>query len=208
VLTEPQSDRLYARAFRAWLQDALREPPEGVRRALRRTSAASFAGGDGDGPIDRLRSAGRALAEARDFTTPWHRAPFDRTAAIDQVVSALHRLADLTESPSSPRDNLYIDTDRVRRTSRRIRLEASFGQRDLDGWEAELVDLTRDRGLSRTRKGSGYRFGKEVSRTDVLAARDLLFADLQQFRQDADADLAACLQRELAGATVRYQELN
>ncbi len=41
----------------------------------------------------------------------------------------------------------------------------------------------------------------------MLAARDALFADLQQFRRDADADLAACLQQELAGATARYQEL-
>src|SRR5258707_10447911 len=57
VLTEPQADRVYGRAFRAWLQEALKNPPEGLRRALRRTSA-----GDG-GPIDRLRGAGRALAE-------------------------------------------------------------------------------------------------------------------------------------------------
>jgi len=34
-----------------------------------------------------------------------------------------------------------------------------------------------------------------------------LFAHLQQFKQDADADLAACLQQELAGATARYQVL-
>ena len=65
----------------------------------------------------------------------------------------------------------------------------------------------RDRGFSRTRKGSGYKFGKDVTRTEVLAARDALFADLQQFRKDADADLAACLQQELAGATARYQAL-
>src|ERR1019366_5420443 len=67
--------------------------------------------------------------------------------------------------------------------------------------------LTRDRGFSRTRKGSGYKFSKDVSRAEVLAARDALFADLQQFRKDADADLAACLQQELAGATERYQAL-
>src|SRR4029077_17338207 len=60
---------------------------------------------------------------------------------------------------------------------------------------------------SRTRKGSGYKFSKDVSRTDVLAARDALFNDLQQFRKDADAVLAACLQQELAGATERYQNL-
>ena len=89
----------------------------------------------------------------------------------------------------------------MRRLSRQIRLEQSFGQRDLDGWEARLVDLVRDRGFSRTRKGSGYKYGKDVTRTEVLAARDALFADLQQFKQDADADLAAALQQELAGAT-------
>src|SRR5262245_41667220 len=38
VLTEPQADRLYSRAFRAWLQETLQNPPEGVRRALRRSS--------------------------------------------------------------------------------------------------------------------------------------------------------------------------
>src|SRR5213076_1294299 len=63
VLTEPQADRLYTRAFRAWLQTSLEQPPEGLRRALRRTSAPSFQGGDSGGPIDRLRSAGRTLAE-------------------------------------------------------------------------------------------------------------------------------------------------
>jgi hypothetical protein len=105
----------------------------------------------------------------------------------------------------SPRDNLHIDTDAVRRLSRQIELEQSFGGRDLDGWEARLIDLTRDRGFSRTRKGSGYKFSKDVSRTEVLAARDALFNDLQQFRKDADADLAACLQQELAGATERSE---
>ncbi len=205
VLTEPLADRLYSRAFRAWLQDALTDPPEGLRRALRRTSGPF--GRDSDGPIDRLRGAGRTLAEWRDFPQPWKRPPFDRAAEIDRHVRELHRLADLTAAASSTRDNLYVDTDAVRRLSDQIRLEQSFGQRDLDGWEARLVDLTRDRGFSRTRKGSGYKFGKEVSRADVLAARDRLFADLQQFRKDADADLAACLQQELAGATARYQEL-
>src|SRR5882672_12267944 len=32
VLTEPQADRLYARGFHAWLEEALQDPPEGVRR--------------------------------------------------------------------------------------------------------------------------------------------------------------------------------
>src|SRR5205814_5548986 len=134
---EPQAARLYARAFRAWLQDALQDPPEGLRRALRRTSAPVGFSRDawrsvpgtpqGDGPIERLRGAGRLLAEWRDFPTPWRRPPFDRAQAIDRVVAALHRLADLTAGVTSNRDNLFIDTDAVRRVSRQIRLEQSFG---------------------------------------------------------------------------------
>jgi len=208
VLTEPQADRLYARAFHAWVEEALQDPPEGVRRALRRTSAPSFmSGSDNSGPVDRLRGAGYALAQQRDFPTPWHRPPFDRASEVDRLIAALHHLAKLSASPSYERDNLFIDLDAVRRLSRQIELEQSFKQRDLDGWEARLVDLVRDRGFSRTRKGSGYKYKKDVTRTDVLGARDALFAELQQFRKDADADLAASLQQELSGATTRYQEL-
>jgi len=207
VLTEPEADRIYARAFRAWLEEALKEPSEGLRRALRRTSAPSFGGADNGGPIDRLRMAGRQLAETRDFPHPWSRPPFDRAVEVDRLVAELHEFARRTSAPLSERDNLFIDTDAARRLSAQIRLEQSFGQRDLDGWEARLVDLTRDRGFSRARRGSGYKFGKDITRTDVLAARDALFNNLQQFRKDADADLAACLQQELSGATVRYQEL-
>jgi len=77
VLTELQADHLYTRAFQGWLQETLANPPEGVRRALRRTSAPVFQGaGDGEGPVDRLRGAGRALAEWRDFPRPWRRPPF------------------------------------------------------------------------------------------------------------------------------------
>ncbi|MQA31360.1 MAG: AAA family ATPase [Luteitalea sp.] len=206
VLTEAQAARLYDRAFHGWLQHALRRPTDGVRRALRRTSAPAF-GGEGDGPVDRLRSAGRALAESRDFPTAWSRPAFDREAGIDRLVAALHHLADLTEEPSWSHDNLFVDTDSVRRLSRQIRLEQSFGGRDLDGWEARLVDLVRDRGFSRMRKGSGHKFGPAASRAEVIAARDALFAELQQFRRDADADLAAALQQELRAPADRYQAL-
>ena len=207
VLTEPQADHLYTRAFQGWLQEALAGPSEGLRRALRRTSAPAFGGGNSDGPVDRLRHAGRELAEWREFPHPWRRPPFDRVAAIGRALDLLHRLSTLSAAPISERDNLFVDTDAVRRLSRQVELESSFGQTDHDGWEARLVDLVRDRGLSRTRKGSGYKFGKNTNRSDVLAARDALFAELQQFKKDADADLAVCLQQELAGATARYRQL-
>src|SRR5204862_5468768 len=46
VFTQPEADRVYARAFYAWLQEALKDPAEGLRRALRRTSMPSFGGRD------------------------------------------------------------------------------------------------------------------------------------------------------------------
>src|SRR6266545_1296053 len=138
VLTDPQAERLYARAFSAWLQEALANPTEGVRRALRRTSGPWF-GGEDAGPIDRVRTAGWTLAGLRDFTQPWTRTPFDRDAEIDRLVVSLHDLADLS-AVGPERDNLFKSLDGVRRLSRQIRLERSLGRRDLDGWEARLVD--------------------------------------------------------------------
>src|SRR5262245_17670526 len=41
VLTEPQAERLFADAFGAWLQQQLVDPPEAVRRALRRSAGWS-----------------------------------------------------------------------------------------------------------------------------------------------------------------------
>ena len=207
VLTEPQADRLYDRAFRAWLQEVLRDPPEGVRRALRRSAGGASGPGAADGPLDRLRDAGRSLAEIRDFPAPWRRPAFDRIGRLQALIEQLHALASLSERASNRRDLLHVDLDGVRRLSGQIRLEEDFGNHDHDGWEARLVDLVRDRGLSRTRKGSGYKYGPAVTRTEVLGARDACFAALQQFKRDADADLAACLQQELAGATVRYDAL-
>jgi ATP-dependent helicase/nuclease subunit A len=204
VLTDAQAAALYERAFNGWLQDALADPPEGVRRALRRTSGAWFGGLDA-GPIDRLRAAGWTVAGLRDFAHPWTRRAFDRAHRIDAVIHELHQLSDLS-ADGSERDNLYKSLDGVRRLSRQIRLEQSLGQRDLDGWESRLVDLAHDHGLAKTRKGYGARYGA-ATRTQVLAARDAFHAELLQFRADADADLAALLQQELTPPVERYQAL-
>ena len=123
----------------------------------------------------------------------------------DDVLAALYRVADLSSSPEWGRDPLYLDLDAVRRLSRQIRLEVSLGERDLDGWEARLVDLERDRGLRWTKKGRGASFGGGVVRADVLAARDTLVTALQAFKWAADADLAAGLQADLASATAGYE---
>jgi ATP-dependent exoDNAse (exonuclease V) beta subunit len=205
VLTEPASARLFDEAFGRWLQEALADPPEGVRRALRRSAF----GGE-DGPVDRLRKAAWELAQWRDFTAPWTRNPFDREAEIHALVSRLHEVAELTRGPASKDDPLFTGTDPVRRLSDEIRLQQTFGDVgavDYDGWEAGLVDLSRDRVVANVKQGRGASYRDRVPRDGVLAALTDLRARLDQFRMAADADLAALLQQELRGALERYEEI-
>jgi hypothetical protein len=151
VLTGPQADQMYTRAFQAWLQEALANPPEGVRRALRRTSAPAFPGaGDGEGPVDRLRRAGRALADGV-ISEPWRKPAFG-CDGNSRRLERLHRLAALSGDPVSPRGN-PTGHRRGAPSQPADQARESFGQVDHDGWEV----ARRSGGpISRTRKGSSY----------------------------------------------------
>ena len=208
VLTEPAAARLFDDAFGRWLQEQLADPPEGVRRALRRTAF----GGD-DGPIDRLRNAAWELTGWRDFTGDWTRNPFDATHDIADTVDAAAR----SRRPSrATRRRATIRCapapSRCAGSATRSALQQDFGdagERPIyDGWEAGLVDLSRDRVLGNVRHGRGALY-KEGVRARQRARRrvEQLRSRLDQFRMDADADLAALLQRELRGATARYEQL-
>jgi ATP-dependent helicase/nuclease subunit A len=204
VLTEPASVRLFDEAFGRWLQEVLADPPEGVRRALRRSAF----GGE-DGPVDRLRGAAWELAQWRDFAAPWTRNAFDRQAAIRALVVELHEVAALTRDPGSRNDPLCAGTEPIRRLSDEIQLQETFGDggdADLDGWEAGLVDLSRDRVLASMKQGRGASYRDGVPRERLLAALAELRGRLDGFRMEADADLAALLQQELRGALDRYAE--
>ncbi len=202
VLTEPAAARLFGEAFGRWLQQVLADPPEGVRRALRRSAF----GGD-EGPVDRLQKAAWDLVQWRNFPAPWTRNSFDRTADIEGVVSLLHEAAELTRNPASRNDPLFTGTDAVRRLSDEILLQQTFGDGsavDHDGWEAGLVDLSRDRTLANVKQGRGTSYRENVARSHVLAALSDLRGRLDAFRMAADADLAALLQQELQGALLQY----
>src|SRR5439155_23140240 len=94
VLTESQAQRLFDQAFGTWIQTQLQDPPEGVRRALRRSIWQGFgATAREDTPIDRLRRAAWDLAQWRDFDAAWTRREFDRDGDVDRLVSALHEFA-------------------------------------------------------------------------------------------------------------------
>jgi ATP-dependent helicase/nuclease subunit A len=209
VLTEPQAGRLFDQAFGAWIQEQLQDPPEGVRRALRRSIWQGFgAVTREETPIDRLRRAAWDLAEWRDFTAPWTRPPFDRDAAIDRIVEELHAFAALAEHPSYAKDTLYLDSAPARYLAAEIAIQQEAKRdADYDGWEARLVDLSRDRNFARLRHGRGPGYKQGVTRQRVLDAYEALKQKLDQFRLDADADLAAALQQELRGAIDRYEAL-
>jgi ATP-dependent exoDNAse (exonuclease V) beta subunit len=206
VLTEGQAERLFGEAFDGWFQVHLEDPPEGVRRSLRRPGRTPRPGDtDDDGPIERLRRAGFELTQWRDFRTPWTREPFDREGSIRQLIDLVHELADLSASPSYVGDNLFVDTEPVRRVSRDLR--ARRGALDFDGLEAQLIDLRKNRDFTRARKGSGAGYRKGVTRAQVLDARTALMAALEEFRVRADADLAALLHGELLACVDRYEAL-
>ena len=204
VLTEPASGRLFDEAFGRWLQEILVDPPDGVRRALRRSAFGGM-----DGPVDRLKKAAWDLAQWRNFTGAWTRNPFDRSAEIHGAVALLHEVAALTRNPASRNDPLFAGTDPIRRLSEEIALQG-FGEdggADHDGWEAGLVELSRDRTLANVKQGRGTTYRDGVRRDRVVAGVTDLRARVDQFRMAADADLAALLQHELGGALRRYEEM-
>jgi ATP-dependent exoDNAse (exonuclease V) beta subunit len=224
VLTEGQAERLFNEAFTSWFQRQLDHPPEGVRRSLRRGSRAFRPGEiDDDGPIERLRRAGFDLTEWRDFPAAWRRPLFDRAGDAARLVELVHACAAITARPSYIRDNLYVDTEPIRRLSRvwgqaptpdptqGVRPHESIRVRgsdpDLDSLEAQLIELRRNRDVKRARKGSGPGYSKGVTRAQVLEARDALLGALGDFQMRADADLAALLHEELGGCVREYERL-
>ena len=207
VLTDDQAARIYDVAFDAWLQAQLREPGEGVRRSLRRPSRRNFgADVDEDGPIERLRRAGRALLEWRDHPAPWRRVEFDRPGEIGRLVDLLTTFVDLSAGPAWDKDPLFQDTAQARTALAAIR-DGLVPADDLDGLEALLVDLHHDRGFARPRKGGGAAYSRRQTRASVWDARQRLFDALGEFERRANADLAAALQADLADSLERYEAL-
>src|SRR5262245_20711009 len=175
VLTEAGSERVFNEAFDGWLHIQLEHPPEGVRRALRRSVWSRDGRDNDDGPIDRIRRAGRELAEWRDFPAPWSRAPFDRDAEVDRVLARVHGVAALTEGPSSTRDLLFLDTAPIRELSHDVNLlMALTSQPDRDGWEARLIDLASHKDLRRARRGRERAYNASVARESVWVAYETL----------------------------------
>jgi len=198
VAAEDEAQEFMDRAFDSWFQAALADPPEGVRRMLRRRSR-------GQRPREALRGALSNLIEHRDFPTPWRRDPFDRTGTIDALMEKLAALGELAAKSSWPDDYLARNFAVIKRfIDESTQLETVRG-RDYDGLEAALRDLVREwswrwKGAKRTHFG-------ELSREEALARRDSVKAELDSFLTASNADLAPLLQEELQSAIATYEKL-
>jgi ATP-dependent exoDNAse (exonuclease V) beta subunit len=98
---------------------------------------------------------------------------------------------------------LYLDTAPARRLSQELRHPGAGT--DLDGLEARLVELRRNRDFRRARKGTGPTYAKGRTRAEVLAARDAVMLALDDFQVRADEELAALLHAELLECTHEYE---
>ena len=134
VLPEAEARaRSSTRAFDGWFAGRARaQPPEGVRRALRRREF------DGDGPLDRLREAALDAGRA-GATSPrrWRRGRFDRDAAIDALVAEVARARGAA---------------RGLRDQRRLALSRTL--EPLAGWRGEVA-LARAGAAARPRRARG-----------------------------------------------------
>jgi len=99
VASEAKPDNLADEAFDTWFQQTLNDPPEGVRRILRRRSG-------GQTPREQLWSAMQSLRQHRDFPERWRRDPFDRVGAIDRLVEEIGHLGTLAATSSWADDYL------------------------------------------------------------------------------------------------------
>ena len=200
VAAGEEQERLLDQAFDAWFQGVISDPPEGVRRLLRRKVKSGE-----PSPRELLRQAGRDLVEHRDFSGAWRREPFDRAAALEQMVARLAEIGDLAQKAQRPDDWAAQSIADVARWTVELRRRESVRPRDADGLEAELHELSRRR-LWHWR-GGGKWFAKDLEKSAVLAQRDAVRAELQACLDRCDADLAACLREELRPLCDAYEAL-
>lgn len=207
TMTEPEAKRLLGEVFHLWLQEKLEDPPEGVRRSLRRRSSRQRGGPEQDeGRIERLEKAAWMLGEWRDFRAPWRREPLDRAGRIDALLKQLSAFAALTRSCARPaHDTLYQATEPARALADIVSMAEQVRGRDHDGLEGQLIALIADRDFRSPRIGTGKSYGPGVLRDDVRQAHLALCAALESFARDADADLASLLQSELLEVVDRYE---
>lgn len=199
LLEEGETQRLFGRVFRRWLEGQLADLPSALARALDRL-AVSW---DEQGPVERLEAAAYSLLEWRDHQAPWQ---IPAVEALEEgLLERVDRLAHHASKGPGASDPVGKTLEPVVEAAawlERSRREGTLspGQR-----EAQLAKLRRELGyrMRYARKGSGQLFGA-VPRNLVIAERDELVQTLDTWGRAADARLAAELAGVLRGAIDAY----
>jgi ATP-dependent exoDNAse (exonuclease V) beta subunit len=202
-LDEHQALRLYNRGFNTWIQSALQFSSPGLNRALTRLASSTRA--EGNAPLDALRRVGRDLVEWRDFPALWRREPFDRKDIVDRLIPEIVELSQMASTGTDMRHPVRRHLQCVIDFASRLQRVEEIRARDYDEVEALLVRLAKD--LHRFHLKGAKKFSTQISRDDLLAARDRLLSNLDPFIEAADADLAAELQSEMLGLVDTYETL-
>jgi ATP-dependent helicase/nuclease subunit A len=204
-IDESQSARLYSRAFDTWIQQRLQEMSPALRRIISRFSIDRAT--KDDGPLEKLRQAGLDVLQWRDFRQTWTLKPFDRDAEIQQFISDVAVLAHIAAEGTRKNDSLRKHLQPVIDLMARVKRSADIGRRDMDELEAFLVRLAGN--LKNTPKATGTttKYSATQTRADVAARTNVLAAQLAEFAQRADADLAASLHAELQDLVDLYEDM-
>ncbi len=128
---------------------------------------------------EQLKYAAKDLIEWRDYPADWTRRDWDREAELDSLVERILDAAPKVSSAFQP----------IKATAQWITRYEAVRERDYDALEALLVKLRAD-----------------LRREKRKGVEDLQYA-LEQFRRNADADLAVTLRAEMLEIVDRYQQL-
>jgi ATP-dependent helicase/nuclease subunit A len=202
IIADESRNQRFAQAFDAWFQKVLGDPPEGVRRFLRRRGR-----GRDLPPREQLKRAGLDLLEHRDFDAPWSRPPFDRSTGLARTLERLGELAEFASRAADAQDKLAQALGELRNWLADLRRREEVRGRDADGLEAELCDLSHRLAIWKKGPGRGKWFAPGVERKSLSALREAVKADLDAFLEQCDADLAAALREELLPLCEAYEEL-
>ncbi len=177
-LAQADALRVFARVFRRWIEHKLAAPSPALSRALARMEWR-------EEPLDELRKAAWNLTEWRDFDAPWQQRPFDRDARMQALLNKAEATLRIAARKPAMRP-LWEFVERVRRAR-------EAGRVDGDRVESDLLRLPAELRWVKSNDAAG-------------AAWEELKAAIEEFRREADADLASHLRDELWEVAGLYQE--
>jgi len=202
-------------AFEGWFEQQLANPSEGVRRVLRRSPRKEFGGkrtatltrrARETGPKPMLRKAVIELAKERDFTAKWKKSDgFDRDAEIDRLIDEMKDLGEWSDA-GNPDQWLTKSLAYLKHfVSEATRVESLGQPRDYDGIEARLFGLPG--GWGRAKDWKAYYVRDNFPADDLRDRRDVLKRRVQEFINQAGADLAPRLREELWPVIDEFERL-